>query len=205
MNLHVHRPTACVKTLWFRIFVMPVLLGCLYFLHINRLPADTEIGAVADLLEAGEYLSALTLLEDLRPTRSCDPRLIFMEARVYEVIGEPMTAIRLYKSLIKLFPNMPEPYNNLAQLYASQGDIVEAEKLLLRGLSTHSTYQTIQHNLTTVYVARAAHAYQQALNIKQPDKTPLDIQPGLGLIHAEQLQTSWEPAPLPSETDCISP
>ena len=128
-----------------------------------------------------------------------------MEARVYEVIGEPMTAIRLYKSLIKLFPNMPEPYNNLAQLYASQGDIVEAEKLLLRGLSTHSTYQTIQHNLTTVYVARAAHAYQQALNIKQPDKTPLDIQPGLGLIHAEQLQTSWEPAPLPSETDCISP
>ena len=31
-------------------------------------------------------------------------------------------AIQIFNALIKDFPNLPEPYNNLAVLYASQGE-----------------------------------------------------------------------------------
>ncbi|MBO66826.1 MAG: hypothetical protein CL398_00810 [Acidiferrobacteraceae bacterium] len=204
MILQIPKLIACVRALWFGTFVALAMIVCLYFTYIAKSLGDTELSAVEDLLEAGEYLPALTLLEDLRPIRPCDPHLIFMEARVYEVIGEIATAMRLYKALIELFPRIPESYNNLAQLHASQGNMIEAEKLLLKGLSTHSTYRALQQNLTTIYVARAANAYQQALNIKETEKIA-DLQPGIELIHTKQLHNSWESGPLLLETGCILP
>jgi tetratricopeptide (TPR) repeat protein len=138
--------------------------------------ADTEVSAVADLLKAGEYLAALTLLEDLKPLRPCDPDLLFLEARVYETAGETDRAITLYEAVINLFPDFPEPYNNLAALYATRGKLQRAETLLLRGLATHITYRQLQRNLSRVYVARAAQAYRKALSIEPPPgSSPTDM------------------------------
>lgn len=48
-------------------------------------------------------------------------------------------AIQIFNALIKDFPNLPEPYNNLAVLYASQGDLVQAASLLQQAVRIDPT------------------------------------------------------------------
>jgi Flp pilus assembly protein TadD len=164
--------------------------------------ADTEVSAVADLLNAGEYLAALTLLEDLKPLRPCDPDLLFLEARVYETAGETDRAITLYETVINLFPGFPEPYNNLAALYATRGKLQRAEALLLRGLATHITYQQLQRNLSRVYIARAAQAYRKALSIEPPPGSTDMTSSALHLLDSDTLvQHKTKPSISPA-TEC---
>lgn len=164
--------------------------------------ADTEVSAVADLLKAGEYLAALTLLEDLKPLRPCDPDLLFLEARVYETAGETNRAITLYELLIDLFPDFPEPYNNLAALYATRGKLQRAETLLLRGLATHTTYQQLQKNLSSVYVAWAAQAYQKALSIETPASSADFTSSALQLLDSETLLHPTMKVSIPPASEC---
>lgn len=164
--------------------------------------ADTEVSAVVDLLNAGEYLAALTLLEDLKPIRPCDPDLLFLEARVYETAGETDRAITYYEILIDLFPDAPEPYNNLAVLYATQGKLRKAEALLLRGLDTHTTYRQIQKNLSRIYVARAAQAYRNALNIGATTKPAEVKSSALQLLDSETLIPLSEKVFPPTASEC---
>ena len=167
--------------------------------------ADTEVSAVADLLKAGEYLAALTLLEDLKPLRPCDPDLLFLEARVYETAGETDRAIALYEIVIKLFPDFPEPYNNLAALYATRGKLQRAEALLLQGLATHTTYRQLQRNLSRVYVARAAQAYRKALSIETPSGSTDRTSSALQLLDSDTLVQHKTKVPIPSANECQQP
>ena len=184
---------------WVHWLCLPIIF-CTTLLAPVR--ADTEVSAVADLLKAGEYLAALTLLEDLKPIRPCDPDLLFLEARVYETTGETDRAIALYEILIDLFPDFPEPYNNLAALYATLGELQRAEVLLLRGLATHATYRQLQRNLSRVYVAWAAEAYRKALSIETPagsaDATSLALQ----LLDSETLLRPKTKVSIPPTSEC---
>ena len=176
------------------------MIYCIIFLAPVR--ADTEVNAVADLLKAGEYLAALTLLEDLKPLRPCDPELLFLEARVYETAGETDRAIILYGILIDFYPDFPEPYNNLAALYATQGNLQKAEILLLEGLATHTAYRQLQKNLSRVYVARAAQAYRKALSIA-PQGGAADIRSSaLQLLDSESLAHPKEIFSMPAVSEC---
>ena len=167
--------------------------------------ADTEVSAVAALLKAGEYLAALTLLEDLKPLRPCDPDLLFLEARVYETAGETDRAIALYEILINLFPDLPESYNNLAALYATRGKLQRAEALLLQGLATHATYRQLQKNLSRVYVARAAQAYRKALSIETPAGSVDLTSSTLQLLDSETLEHPKMNVSIPPASGCQQP
>ena len=151
------------RSILLNVLTIFVWLGCCSITH-----ADSEARAISDLLEAGEYVAALSILEDLKERRPCDPDLLFLEARAYETVGETEEALLLYEALIDIFPKFPGPYNNLAGLYAAIGELEAAEDLLLRGLATDHIYQQIQNNLTKIYVARAAVLYRNALGINSP-------------------------------------
>ena len=184
---------------WNHWLCLPIFL-CTILLAPVR--ADTEVSAVVHLLRAGEFLAALTLLEDLKPIRPCDPDLLFLEARVYETAGETDRAIALYETLIDLFPDYPESYNNLAVLYAVRGKLQQAEALLLRGLATHTTYQQLQRNLSRVYVARAAQAYRKALSIETPMGSPDIASSALQFLDSETLLHTKMKASIPLPNEC---
>lgn len=184
---------------WIHCLYLPIILCAILLVPVR---ADTEVSAVVDLLKAGEYLAALTLLEDLKPLRPCDPDLLFLEARVYETAGETDRAIALYEALIDVFPDFPEPYNNLAALYATRGKLQRAEALLLRGLATHTTYRQLQRNLSQVYVARAAQAYRKALSIETPTGSADMTSSALQLLDSETLLHPKTKASIPPATEC---
>jgi Flp pilus assembly protein TadD len=195
---HQRHSNTCIRWL-----CLPIILFAILLVPIR---ADTEVSAVADLLKAGEYLAALTLLEDLKPLRPCDPDLLFLEARVYETAGETDRAIALYETLIDLFPNYPEPYNNVAVLYATRGKLQRAEALLLRGLATHTTYQQLQKNLSRVYVAWAAQAYRKALSIETPEGSVDVTSLALQLLDSDTLVHRKTEVPIPPPAhECQQP
>ena len=199
---HPYRPHQHNSNRWVRWLSLSIVL-CANLLVPVR--ADTEVSALADLLKAGEYLAALTLLEDLKPLRPCDPDLLFLEARVYGTAGETDRAIALYEIVIKLFPDFPEPYNNLAALYATRGKLQRAEALLLRGLATHTTYRQLQRNLSRVYVARAAQAYRKALSIETPSGSTDKIPSALQLLDSDTLVQHKTKIPIRSASTCQQP
>ena len=197
-----YRPYQRHSNSWVRWLCLSVILGVNLLVPVR---ADTEVSAVADLLNAGEYLAALTLLEDLKPLRPCDPDLLFLEARVYETAGETVRAIALYENMINLFPNFPEPYNNLAALYATRGKLQRTEALLLRGLATHTTYRQLQRNLSRVYVARAAQAYRKALSIETPSDSTDITSSALQLLDSDTLVQHKTRAPILPAGECQQP
>jgi ketosteroid isomerase-like protein len=63
------------------------------------------------------------------------------------------------------FPNLPEPYNNLAVLYADQGQFDKARKALETAIKTHPSYATAHENLGDIYARMASEAYDKALQL----------------------------------------
>ncbi len=86
--------------------------------------------------------------------------------------GQVTQAIAAYQSLIRLHPQLPEAYNNLAALYLKQNNTRQAKAILEQGLHAHKGYGVLYESLTAINVAMAREAYSKALQI---DLKPFDI------------------------------
>jgi tetratricopeptide (TPR) repeat protein len=89
----------------------------------------------------------------------------------------PAAAIVMFEALTKDHPNWPEPYNNLAVLYADKGEERKAEQALLAAMATHPSYALVHKNLEALYAGMAGRAYRKALKedaaIPEPPKLRL--------------------------------
>jgi tetratricopeptide (TPR) repeat protein len=77
------------------------------------------------------------------------------------------------------YPELPEPYNNLAVLYAGQGQFDKARAALEMAIRTNPSYATAHENLGDVYAKLASQAYSKALQL---DSNNTGVQPKLALI-----------------------
>jgi tetratricopeptide (TPR) repeat protein len=69
------------------------------------------------------------------------------------------------KTLIEItqqFPELPEPYNNLAAMAANQGNWIEARDYLELALKLRPTYAIAAANLGEIYIRLGAQAYENA-------------------------------------------
>jgi tetratricopeptide (TPR) repeat protein len=76
-------------------------------------------------------------------------------------------AEQAFVALIEEFPGYPQPYNNLAVVYASQGNLDRARIALEQALATDESYSTVYRNLGTVYAEMARDSYGRALQLKK--------------------------------------
>ena len=76
-------------------------------------------------------------------------------------------------------PILPEPYNNLAVLYASQGNYDKAKSSLELAIHTHPSYATAYENLGDIYAQLARRSYDKALQL---DKANLTAQGKLSMV-----------------------
>jgi tetratricopeptide (TPR) repeat protein len=56
--------------------------------------------------------------------------------------GNSKEAIEIFTKLTQDYPELPEPYNNLAVIYASQGQYDKARAALEQSIRTHPSYAT---------------------------------------------------------------
>jgi hypothetical protein len=78
-------------------------------------------------------------------------------------LGRLEEAEAVFLELARELPDSPEPYNNLAALYARAGEHEKAIEVLKRALRTDPRYQTAYENLTKLYGELAGEAYERAL------------------------------------------
>src|SRR5262249_15218019 len=94
-----------------------------------------------------------------------DPQARFLKGLIYAEQGKPSEASEIFLRLTQDYPDLPEPYNNLAVLYAAQGQYDKARAALEQSIRTHPSYATAYENLGDVYAKLASQAYDKALQI----------------------------------------
>lgn len=122
-----------------------------------------ELARVRSLQAAGQLDQALRDVRNLIEHRPNDPQYRLTEARILQQQHQDQQAIDVLSRLTEKYPELPEPYNNLAVLYAAQGRYELARQELQMALRANPAYATASANLGDVYRQLACRAYRQAL------------------------------------------
>ncbi|MES2717263.1 MAG: tetratricopeptide repeat protein [Pseudomonadota bacterium] len=129
-------------------------------------PAVAQMAVTAAEIErqhrSGEPRIALQRLEQALAQRPGDAPLRFLQAVLVTEAGQAAEAQRLLERMTEEFPDLPEPYNNLAVLQAASGQLDRARSLLETALRLDPAYRTAHENLGDVFVRLAQRAYEAA-------------------------------------------
>lgn len=148
------------------------LLCLVATLVLAALPARADDYApVNRLLRDGQLREALVRAEAYLATNPRDPQMRFLKALIEQDGGQREAAIASYERLIEDYPELPEPYNNVAVLYASQGRFEKAREALEMATRNSRSYAIAHENLGDVYARLASEAYRQALQLDAGNTT----------------------------------
>jgi tetratricopeptide (TPR) repeat protein len=142
----------------FRLFAASALLAS------ATVHAD-DYGDVNQLLKTGKYPEAQAKADLYLAVKPKDPQMRFLKSAVQSAAGQPLEAIATLTALTQEFPELPEPYNNLAVLYASQNQFDKARTALEMAVRINPSYATAFENLGDVYAKLASQSYSKSLQL----------------------------------------
>jgi Flp pilus assembly protein TadD len=117
------------------------------------------------LVGAKQYDQALARADQYLAAKPRDPQMRFLRGVVLAESGKRAQAIEAYTQLTQEYPELPEPYNNLAVLYAQQNEYDKARDALEGAVRAHPGYATAHENLGDVYAKLASQSYAKAQQI----------------------------------------
>lgn len=124
--------------------------------------AAQDAREVERLFRGGDTEQALREAERAITARPRDASMRFLRGVMLSELKRSAEAMDVFNRMIEDFPDLPEPYNNLAVLHASQGQIDRARELLETALRHDPAYYTAHENLGDVYVRLALREYERA-------------------------------------------
>ena len=146
------------------LLLLPILLATQ-----ARADAYTD---VEQLLATQQFADALTKTEVYLASKPADPQMRFLkgviETRLQRLDAAQVTFTRLTED----YPELPEPYNNLAVLLAGQGRLEPARAALEMAIRVKPDYVTAQENLGDIYLRLAEQSYGHA-QAADPDNSAL--------------------------------
>ncbi|MBI2276206.1 MAG: tetratricopeptide repeat protein [Dechloromonas sp.] len=120
---------------------------------------------VQRLIKQGQYPQALEKVDAYLSSRPKDAQGRFLKGLIFTEMNKPAEAIGVFTKLSEDYPELPEPYNNLAVLYAQQKQYDKARTALEMAIRTHPSYAIAYENLGDVYAKLASQAYDKALQL----------------------------------------
>jgi tetratricopeptide (TPR) repeat protein len=117
------------------------------------------------------WQAALTQLDARIASNPRDAQAKFKRATVLAHLNRDDEAITAFIELTQLYPELPEPYNNLAALYAKQGRLTDARAALETAVKVNPNYGLAFENLGDLYLRMASEAYRRAENIGRASPT----------------------------------
>lgn len=126
---------------------------------------NVELREINQLSEQGNQAAALERVNSYLSSNPKNAEAMFMRGVILVELGKRDDAIKSFTELTEKYPNLPEPYNNLAVLYADQGQYDKARKALESAIKTHPSYATAHENLGDIYARMASEAYDKALKL----------------------------------------
>jgi Flp pilus assembly protein TadD len=125
----------------------------------------------AALVKDRQYASAQAKLDALIAARPREPRARFLRGVVATEEGRTDAAMTIFRALIEDYPELPEPYNNLAVLLAQRGEYESARLALETALRTAPDWSIAHENLGDLYARLAAAEYAQAAKFDRDNKS----------------------------------
>lgn len=141
-----------------------VLLGLVLSASVSLANAQT-LPDIQRLMKQNQMPQALEQVDAFISTKPKDAQGRFLRGLILTELGRPADAIAVFSKLTEDFPELPEPYNNLAVLYAQQKQYDKARSALEMAIRTHPSYSIAHENLGDVYAKLASQAYDKALQL----------------------------------------
>lgn len=121
-----------------------------------------EAQEASRLLKSGQIEQARTKLDQALATYPTDAQLRFLKGLVLMDLKKTPEAIEQFLQLTADHPEMAEPYNNLAVIYAAQGELDKARASLEMAVRVAPTWAVAQENLGDTYLKLAVRAFEKA-------------------------------------------
>lgn len=133
-------------------------------------PAE-DVKDASRLYQQGKLDNALAKVNAALLQQPKDAQGRFVKGLILTEQKKTADAIQVFTGLTEDYPELPEPYNNLAVLYASQGNYDKAKAALELAIHTHPSYATAHENLGDIYAQLARRAYDKALQLDKNNST----------------------------------
>jgi Flp pilus assembly protein TadD len=138
-----------------------------------------EYTDVNRLVQAKQFDQAMARADQYLAAKPRDPQMRFLKGVILAESGKRAAAIEAYTLLTQEYPELPEPYNNLAVLYAQQNEYDKAREALEGAVRANPNYATAHENLGDVYAKLASQSYAKA---QQIDPANTSTPPKLALV-----------------------
>ena len=151
------------------------------------------------LIQQGSFKKALVLAEEQLAENPDEIQTLFLKGLILARMDRLKESEAVFIGLTEKHPELPEPYNNLAVVYAASGDYDKAEEALRMAINTHPSYATAHENLGDIYAKMASQAYNNALKL---DSNNQETKEKLSMI--SDLISTPEPVSVAQKTEVTS-
>jgi tetratricopeptide (TPR) repeat protein len=160
---------------YFSICALAVALSFGFSVRLHAQPLQDA----SRLLKQGQHQQALEQVDKVLAEKPKDTQGRFLKGIILTEMNRTPEAIAIFQKLTEEYPELPEPYNNLAVIYAQQKQYDKAKQALEMAIRTHPSYATAHENLGDIYARMASQAYDKALQI---DSSNTSAQTKLSMI-----------------------
>ncbi len=182
-----------------KLFSRTAALGILFAVTLSAQADDVQ--DANKLFKQGRHAQAMEKVDAFLANNPKDAQARFLKGLILTEQGNTADAIKTFTGITEDYPELPEPYNNLAVLYANQGQYEKAKSALEMAIRTNPNYPTAHENLGDIYAKMASQAYEQALRL---DKSNASAKTKLALIR-DLLGKSARAAAKPAASAAAAP
>ncbi len=115
------------------------------------------------------------VITNIYPSFAVDISKQFNEANELILTENFSKAKNILKNILKKEPKNAQIINNIAYIEAKQGNVDKAIKTLRESISNNKNIDIIYKNLTSLYAYQANILYEEALSIKDSEKSNINL------------------------------
>ncbi len=161
---------ACTRCVMALCFALLTVAASAQTTVIGPALPNNDFQEASILYRTGKYDGALERVDAWLKTRPKDARGRFLRGMIFTQQKKLDDATRIYTELTQDFPELPEPYNNLAVIYADKGDFDKARTLLESAVRANAAFTAAHENLGDIHARLAAVSYEKALKLDATNK-----------------------------------
>jgi len=126
---------------------------------------------ISGMISQDRYQEALDIIEKRDAQREAegaigtDVQLLFLKGRALAGLNRHDDAIAVYHNMTVQYPELPEPWNNLAAEYIKQGKLDMARDALSMALTADPNYATAKANMGEVQLMLAKQSFDRAAEL----------------------------------------
>ena len=151
-------------------WLLQLALTLLLMPLIGLVHAD-EYSTVNQLIKQGKLETASQKIENFLKDKPQDAQMRFLKGMILSQQKRSNEAQAVFSQLTEDFPELPEPYNNLAVLYAEQGLYDKARVTLEAALRNNPAYSTARENLGDVYLRLAQQTFEKVMQTESNNQS----------------------------------